>query len=82
MNNILDETYDKKLIEVLIGKTVISYEAPKMNNFFLIPQHEYLSVGMLERLEQESIATGYTFIDNLPKVNEEKNRNQDKSNKG
>nr|WP_314492120.1 hypothetical protein [uncultured Chryseobacterium sp.] len=63
MNKFLDEAHEKSVVEVAIGETVICYDAPVMKEYFLIPQHEYLSVGMLEQIEQESIATGYTFID-------------------
>lgn len=64
-NETLDACYTLKKKKLKIGKLNIEYEAPTLEKVLKLAQNKYLSVGVLEQIESESMDSGYRYIDTL-----------------
>lgn len=64
-NENIDACYERFKETVQIGEYEITYDACKMTGILQIEEHEYLSIGELEKLEEMSLTEGYRFIDTI-----------------
>ncbi|WP_164708671.1 hypothetical protein, partial [Pseudomonas viridiflava] len=58
-------TYEEKSESIDLEATTIKFSTPRIKGYMKIEQHKYLSDGKLESLEDESLSSGYHFIDTL-----------------
>ena len=64
-DEIIDECTEECREEMYIGDYNLQYDAVKINKFFELTEHSYISNGTFEKLEQESLASGYTMAGSL-----------------
>lgn len=71
LNDALDSCYSVERETVNASGVKVSYDICKLTGFLNIPQNKYLSDGTFEYIENESIDTGYRFIDSIELHNKE-----------
>jgi len=64
-DEIIDECTEECREEMTIGGYNLQYDAMKINKFFGMVEHSYISNGTFEKLEQESLDSGYTMAGSL-----------------
>ena len=65
MQRYIRSTYEEKSESIDLEATTIKFSTPRIKGYMKIEQHKYLSDGKLESLEDESLSSGYHFIDTL-----------------
>ncbi|MEM5534633.1 hypothetical protein [Pseudoalteromonas arctica] len=64
-NEIIDDCIEKCKEKVSVGGYNIQYDAVKIANFMKLAEHAYISDGTYEKLEQESLESGYTMAGSI-----------------
>ncbi|UQY33952.1 hypothetical protein K8U54_19915 [Pseudomonas fulva] len=65
MQRYITATYEEGHGSLHLEAVTIKFSTPRIKSYINIEQNSYLSDGQLESLEEESLRTGYRFIDTL-----------------
>ncbi|MDN3487023.1 hypothetical protein QL989_16915, partial [Pseudoalteromonas sp. APC 3224] len=62
---IVGECMDKFQEEMTLGNYIIQFDSVKIDKFFGLAEHSYISDGTFEQLELDSLESGYTMAGSL-----------------
>ncbi|MGI2159758.1 hypothetical protein [Shewanella baltica] len=71
-DKIVDECMEKCQEEMTLGDYNIQFDSVKIDKFFGLAQHTYISDGTFEQLELDSLESGYTMAGSLLHKGDEK----------
>jgi len=71
-DKIVDECMEKCTEEMSLGGYNLQFDSVKIDKFFGLAQHTYISDGTFERLELDSLESGYTMAGSLLHKGDEK----------
>lgn len=64
-DKIVDECMEKCQEEMTLGKYTIQFDSVKIEKFFGLAEHSYITDGTFEQLELDSLESGYTMAGSL-----------------